>query len=109
MAIATQENPTRVPTRADRSRAEALLERKRAERAGAAQPQKRGATIELGEFSLMLFFAAFFDLVSLIPWLNLASAFLGNLTFSVWFRRKGVSFKKLRFAFASEILIEIIP
>ncbi|MBI2625786.1 hypothetical protein HYW68_01920, partial [Candidatus Parcubacteria bacterium] len=103
MAIATQENPTRAPTLGERSRAEALLERKRAAGTRAASPQKREPTIELGEFFLMLFFAAFFDLVSLIPWLNLASAFLGNLTFSAWFRRKGFSFKKFRLAFASEI------
>ncbi|MBI3305452.1 hypothetical protein HYZ80_03980 [Candidatus Parcubacteria bacterium] len=97
------------PAAPERSRAEAFLARKRAALPAASAPRKPEPSIGLGEFMLMLFFAAFFDLVSLVPWLNLVTVFLGNVTFGAWFWFKGLSFKKLRLAFALESIIELVP
>lgn len=100
---------TEAPAAPERSRAEAFLARKRAAQAATAAPHKKEPSIGLGEFMLMLFFAGFFDLISLVPWLNLATVFLGNATFGVWFWFKGLSFKKLRLAFTLESIIEVVP
>ncbi len=102
--------PTAEP---QRSRAEELLARRRTalEEREAAQraAARREPTIEFGEFLLMLFFAGLFDLVSIVPWLNIATVFIGNIVFSVWFWFKRLSFKKLRLVFALETVVEAVP
>ncbi|MBI2624068.1 hypothetical protein HYW67_01055 [Candidatus Parcubacteria bacterium] len=104
---------TKAPVGPQRSRAEELLQRRRMEleRREAAERAyaRREPTIEFGEFLLMLFFAGCLDLVSLVPWLNVATVFVGNIVFSVWFWFKRLSFKKLRFVFAIEGIIEAVP
>lgn len=96
-----------------RSRAEELLERRRAalelEEATRSAAARQEPTIEFGEFLLMLVCAGFFDLVSLVPGANFATVVLGNVVFSVWFWFKKLSFKKLRLVFALESVIEVIP
>lgn len=101
------------PAEPQRSRAEELLERRRAalEQQEAAQrtAARREPTIELGEFLLMLFFAGLFDLVSIVPWLNFVTWAVGTATFAVWFWFKKIPFKQLRLTFGAESVVEIIP
>lgn len=96
-----------------RSRAEELLARRRAalEEREAAQraAAHREPTIGFGEFLLMLFFAGLFDLVSIVPGLNLVTWAVGTATFAVWFYFKKIPFRQLRLTFGAESVVELIP
>jgi hypothetical protein len=59
----------------------------------------------------MVVVAILFDLISIVPGLNVVSLVLGNLTFGLWFKMKGVGLigKKKIATWGGEGIIEAIP
>lgn len=105
--------PAEPAAESQRSRAEELLERRRAtlerEEAAKRAAARPGPTIGFGEFLLMLFFAGLFDLASIVPGLNLITWAVGTATFAVWFWFKKIPFRPLRLTFGAESVVELIP
>ncbi len=67
--------------------------------------------ITLSDAKVMLGVAIFIDLISIIPFANFVTIFIGNATFWLWFRVKGVQYvnRKAVGSLGIGLIIELIP